>query len=640
MKSIRKTLGILSLVAAFVAAPMNSHAQTATEIAEMVMHSNEYLYGEGYGQTVNSADKQALANLTSKISVSISSTFNISESEINTDEGLTTETMAKSIVNSYSQASLNNTQSLVLSNDPEVHVLRYVKKSEVSKIFEQRKDKVFDFLRSAMKSEKKAKIDDALRYYYWAFNLLKSLQYPNEVTFKDNSGTHLLSTWIPEQINKILDGLKTEVASRDNNVLNLYITYKGQPVSSIDYTYFDGLQWSAIYSGKDGIGTIELRPNSALQNINMKYEYEYADEAHIDKEIASVMQMFRGTAFRKASTTVNAGGAKSVAAAPAASTANTNASAPASSDIRKEFEQMVKNESDIKAEKVTDDAQMAEIMGKVLTSLKSRDTKSVQPLFTTDGWDMYLKLLHYGKAKVIGNPQFSFYKMGEDVICRSIPMSFSFSNNRRKFVESVTFTFNKDKKIDAVAFGLGNVAKTDIFNRGAMANWSEESRMILANFLENYKTAFALKRLDYIESIFDDNAVIITGHVVKKAEKNLETGKYIQNEHVKYNRVSKADYIKNLRMCFDSNEFINIKFTDNDIMKMGQGGELYGIQIHQDYYSSSYGDTGYLFLLVDINNPKEPTIYVRTWQPERDPNVNNRLPKDHPDYGIYGSGNF
>ena len=47
MKSIRKTLGILSLVAAFVAAPMNSHAQTATEIAEMAMHSNENRYAEG-----------------------------------------------------------------------------------------------------------------------------------------------------------------------------------------------------------------------------------------------------------------------------------------------------------------------------------------------------------------------------------------------------------------------------------------------------------------------------------------------------------------------------------------------------------------------------------------------------------------
>ncbi|MDY3849141.1 MAG: hypothetical protein SOZ58_12620 [Prevotella sp.] len=637
MKSIIKKIGLFAFATALLAAPMLSRAQTATEIAQQVMNSDEYLYGEGYGATVNSADKQALANLTSKISVNISSTFNITESEINTDEGFTSETMAKSIVNSYSQASLNNTQSIVLSNDPEVHVMRYVKKSEVSKIFEQRKDKVFDFLRSAVKSERRTKIDDALRYYYWAFNLLKSLQYPNEVTFRDDSGTHLLSTWIPEQINRLLEGLKTDVASRDGNVLNLYITYQGKPVASVDYTYFDGLQWSPIYSCKDGIGTIELRPNSSLQNINMKYEYEYADEAHIDKEIAAVMQMFRGTAFRKASATVSATSVSSAANSPLNASGS---SSTASTDIQKEFERMIKNEADINTAKATDDQAMAQIMGEVIAAIKAGDTQPIQKYFTADGWDMYLKLLHYGKAKVIGNPQFSFYKLGQDVICRSIPMSFSFSNNRRKFVEAVTFTFNKDKMIDAVAFGLGNEAKTDIFNRGASANWSEESRMILASFLENYKTAFALKRLDYIESIFDDNAVIITGHVVKKAEKNLETGKYIENEHVRYNRVSKADYIKNLRMCFDSNEFINIKFTDNDIMKMGQGGELYGIQIHQDYYSSSYGDTGYLFLLVDINNPKEPTIYVRTWQPERDPNVNNRLPKDHPDYGIYGSGNF
>ena len=638
MKTKNKSFGILLLVLAMMCLPAASQAQTATEIAEMVMNSSEYLYGEGYGKTVNSADKQALANLTSKISVDVSSSFEIVESEINTDAGLTAESMAKSIVNSYSQASLNNTQSIVLSNEPEVHVMRYIKKSEISKIFELRKDKVFDLLRSAVKSERKAKIDDALRYYYWAFNLLKSLQYPNEVVFNDGTGTHLLYTWIPQQINNIFEGLKTEVASRSDNVLNLYVTYNGKPVSSVDYTYFDGLQWSPIYSAKDGVGMIELRPNSALQNINLKYEYEYADETHIDKEIASVMQMFVGTAFRKASTMVNASGAAMASASNAS--AATGASQKASSTIRNDFEKLLRNEADINVAKVSDDKAMAEVMGKVLESLKTRDTKSVQDLFTTDGWDMYLKLLHYGKARVIGNPEFSFYKMGEDVICRSIPMSFSFSNNRRKFVESVTFTFNKGGLIDAVAFGLGNEAKTDIFNRGASANWNEESRMILANFLENYKTAFALKRLDYIESIFDDNAVIITGHVVKKAEKNLENGKYLENEHVKYNRMSKADYIKNLRMCFDSNEFINIKFTDNDIMKMGEGGELYGIQIHQDYYSSSYGDTGYLFLLVDINNPKEPTIYVRTWQPERDPNVNNRLPKNHPDYGIYGSGNF
>ena len=605
---------------------------------EEIKSSRQYIYGEGWGSSDAEADKNALADLISKISVQVQSSFTLTEDELSHNGQVDGETYARSKVQTYSQATLTNTEKIVIEYEPDAHVGRYILKSEISRIFEARRRRIDEMLGLAETAEKNAKIDDALRYYYWAYAMLKTLQHPNEVR---DSNNHLLSTWIPAQMNDIFDGIKVRpMRKTSDNVLEVAVTYKGKPVASYDYTYFDGLQWSAIYSGKDGIGTIELRPNSALQNINMKYEYEYADEAHIDKEIASVMQMFRGTAFRKASTTVNAAGAKAMAATPGAMNANTNATASASSDIRKEFEQMVNNESDIKAEKASDDQQMAEIMGKVIASLKSRDTKSIQPFFTTDGWDMYLKLLHYGKAKVIGNPQYSFYKMGEDVICRSVPMSFSFNNNRRKFVESVTFTFNKEKKIDAVAFGLGNVAKTDIFNRGAMANWSEESRMILANFLENYKTAFALKRLDYIESIFDDNAVIITGHVVKKAEKSLENGKYIQNEHVRYNRVSKADYIKNLRMCFDSNEFINIKFTDNDIMKMGQGGELYGIQIHQDYYSSSYGDTGYLFLLVDINNPKEPTIYVRTWQPERDPNVNNRLPKDHPDYGIYGSGNF
>ena len=70
------------------------------------------------------------------------------------------------------------------------------------------------------------------------------------------------------------------------------------------------------------------------------------------------------------------------------------------------------------------------------------------------------------------------------------------------------------------------------------------------------------------------------------------------------------------------------------------GGELYGIQIHQDYCSSSYGDTGYLFLLVDINNPKQPTIFVRTWQPNRDPRLHADYGKDDPEYGIYGIGDF
>jgi hypothetical protein len=85
----------------------------------------------------------------------------------------------------------------------------------------------------------------------------------------------------------------------------------------------------------------------------------------------------------------------------------------------------------------------------------------------------------------------------------------------------------------------------------------------------------------------------------------------------------------NLKKCFKRNEFVNLRFSNNDVMKMGIGGELYAIQIQQDYYSSTYGDKGYLFLMVDINNPEKPLIKVRTWQPEKDP-----------DFGLYGPGDF
>ena len=43
--------------------------------------------------------------------------------------------------------------------------------------------------------------------------------------------------------------------------------------------------------------------------------------------------------------------------------------------------------------------------------------------------------------------------------------------------------------------------------------------------------------------------------------------------------------------------------------------ELFAIQIGQDYNSTTYADMGYLFLLVDMTNSKEPQIHIRTWQP-------------------------
>ena len=109
---------------------------------------------------------------------------------------------------------------------------------------------------------------------------------------------------------------------------------------------------------------------------------------------------------------------------------------------------------------------------------------------------------------------------------------------------------------------------------------------------------------------------------------------------VKHTRYSKQEYIRNVERSFKSNQFINIRFTDNDVKKMGVGEDTYGIQIHQDYYSSNYADTGYLFLMVDLNDPDLPCIKVRTWQPKRDPNINGNFDKSDRYYGLIYGGNF
>ena len=271
-----------------------------------------------------------------------------------------------------------------------------------------------------------------------------------------------------------------------------------------------------------------------------------------------------------------------------------------------------------KLTKMDDETIVRNTMDRVVEAIGSKKYTLVNDCFTPDGLDIYQRLISYGRAALVGTPVYKIYRNGDRTVVRAVPMSFSFQRGMRKsFVEDVVFTFTPDGKIDNLAFALDESATTDVLTKGA---WPENARMSIIEFLENYKTAFALERLDYIRTIFDDNAVIITGKIVKPKLNTVPEDNRLQlNQTVIKTRYTKEQYLKHLEQSFASKEFINIRFSNNDIIKAGKGGEIYGIQIKQDYYSDNYGDTGYLFLLVDINSPTEPIIKVRTWQPEPDP---------------------
>lgn len=574
---------------------------------EDVKQNPIYLWGEGWGITVSEADNNALNDLVSKISIQVVGNVSQTEEEKFSNGDVESNTSFQAIIETYSQATLNNTERVIIKNEPDAHVGRWIKRSEINKIFEARENKAKEYIDTALKAEAKGKIDIALKDLFWALTLVQSLQYPNDVYYDTEEGGHFMVTkWIPEQIERILGELQISVVSRKDNDVELQMLFHGKPVSSLDYTYFDGRDWSNIYSAKDGSGVLELAPGNMADTYQLKIEYEYRSEAHIDKDVESVMTMAKSRLFRDAYIQVKSKQVKPKATATHKLSTTTNTVAFVAEDSVASYTQC---------------------LDKLLQSVTAKQYDNVSSLFTTNGLDIYNSLLKYGKAQLVGTPNYACFKVGETIVVRGVKMSFSFAgNNRKSFVEDLVFTFNDETKIDNISFGLGQVAENDILNKGV---WSKEARLSIMQFLENYQTAYALKRLDYIETIFDDDAVIITGKVAYRPKETVESSAmYFDNKIVKYNRYDKQSYLRQLKRSFDSKEYINLRFANNDVRKMGKGGELYAIQISQEYYSSNYGDKGFLFLMIDINDPEKPIIKVRTWQPEKDPNFGYYGPED------------
>lgn len=591
-------LGVMMLLS------FSLQAQTVEEIQQ----SDEYLWGTGNAPTLRQADNEALAALISQISTNVSAQFEQVTEGGTENEVATAKDKFKSIINTYSHSTLTNTQRIVIQNEPDAAVMRYIKKSEIQRIFNGRKVKLLDFAKEGLRLEKKAQVADALRYYYWALTLLQSYPEGNYLTMKDDQGNEqLLVSWIPKQMKDIFTNIQLSVEGEqtDGNLktVTIRVLYKGKPARNYDYSYFDGRDWSNVYSAKDGLGLVELPAIASVDGLSVKTEYMFEGEANIDSELSEVMNSVTPIAMRDAYLKLSAPREEDAVAQPGETTLM------ASSMQAKETNSGMKFLSTETA------APYEQTMAKVEQAIRTRNFDGIESLCTPEGYDMFQRLIKYGNCKILRQPNLKYLSYNGEITCRSLPMSFTFQGNRRTFVEDVVFQMTPEGKITSLSFGLNKPAVDDIMNQTA---WGDTARQVLITFLESYKTAYALKRLEYIRSIFSDDALIITGSVVK-ASGQMER-QPIDGKVVKYTRQTKGEYMKKLEHIFAGSEFINLRFADNQVRKSGVGGEIYGIQIKQDYFSSSYGDTGYLFLMVDLNHPKEPIIHVRTWQPEKDPN--------------------
>lgn len=594
MKRLTLALGIIITMALTVTA----------QGVDGIKRNSSYLYGEGGGVTLQAAKEAALADLIQKISVTVHSDFTSKERELNQDGNVTSDAEYQSIIRSYSTATLTNVKTIVLKPEPDASVFLYIAKSEIDRIFESRVAKAKEFVGNADEALKNGQIDDALRYYYWSYCLVKSLRYPNEAKIFVDGQERSLLAWLPTRIDDVMGKVKVQSRRTADNTYEITATYDGRPVRSMDYTYFDGVDNSPVYSILDGKGLVELRPGMAMDAVQLKLEYEFRGLSRNDSEVEAVVGAMKPAVYRRAYHRVALDGA----ASPAEST---------STDVNGSMQSPLA---------LTDMGTLGTaVMKPVMQALRSGFIEQCRKKFTAEGWEEFSKLMGYGKVTLMDDIHLDYFADGDCVVCRGLPVSCRF-NRGRVFNEKLSFYIDSNsKQITHVAMGLGREAMNDVVL--GHLDWSEKSRTRIVGFLEDYRTAYATKNLEYLDKAFDDNAVIVLGKRLQVAPQLNKEG-YMNNHRVQFTQLTKREFLRNLRRQFQSKDYINLHFSQNRIYQLQKGVERYGIEIKQDYYSSNYGDTGYLTLIFDLTNPDQPVIHVRTWQEQPDPNFGVVSPAD------------
>jgi predicted nucleic acid-binding protein len=179
--------------------------------------------------------------------------------------------------------------------------------------------------------------------------------------------------------------------------------------------------------------------------------------------------------------------------------------------------------------------------------------------------------------------------------------------------QSIVINLTADGKIDDIFIPLTDYA--------TVLNEKKETedldvRLMVLDFVENFRTAYNRKDIKFLNMLFSDNAVIITGKAIKPIKNTDSQNLYTAKAQFELQIKTKKEYMKSLESIFKKNRFIDVKFNDIIVVEHRNIQHVYGITLKQDWKSSMYADKGYVFLLIDYRNEQVPVITVRTWQPE------------------------
>jgi len=178
---------------------------------------------------------------------------------------------------------------------------------------------------------------------------------------------------------------------------------------------------------------------------------------------------------------------------------------------------------------------------------------------------------------------------------------------------ALTIRLTKDGQIASVAMAASDAVYGRIMDQGLSVT-DLERRTTILSFVENYRSFYDEKDLKSIDRVFSNDAVIITATVTLQKKKD---DRQLLEPQIQYKVHNKPQYLSHLAANFKRNKYIKVTFSDVEVVRHPANPNYYGVTLHQHWKSSTYEDDGYLLLIWEFEDGKDPIIHYRTWQPDK-----------------------
>jgi len=586
---MKKLLFILFIIPALLQGQDNSEA-IQMQMNAIQSQPEFYYFGYAIGKQRKETDRQALQNLMSTIFVVICSEIKATTGE--TFEGEAKEDLGK-VLNIYTYGELPDVGQLSYKKGPVFHILRFIKKEDYKKIFETKKKEIRGFLREAEENLKSNQLGKTFRNYYRAAIAIEALQ-ERKISFQNKVYS---AEYIFYLIKDIAEEIQFSLVSNDykyeTRTIILNVSYQNKPVNDLNIYYYD-LHDFISQKTNSNFFQIELwgKEYKNMETLSLKIDVKenlynsYSQETEILSKLfaSDQLEICREIKLQK-------------------------------KPIKFPFIRKNKRISNIKFTNQSScllEDEIIENVGRLFTFLDNEliddesifSDKNIIIRMNKVIDNNHTKLLDYPQTVDINKTDFGWEvrQFGVSVSCEGFP-----TRN-----ETGVIDFDENGKIYNFCYTI-NPALHKLFESEGTATGDWDYRQIAIKFLENYKTSYTTKNIEDIETLYSEDAIIITGKVVTRTKLSKDIKTDFSEKEIIYFKRTKKEHIQRQRDIFRNNKFVWLQF-DTFHINSAPVEKIYGVSMKQNYFSTTYKDEGYLFLLTDFRGEK-PVIHVRNWQP-------------------------